>query len=367
LAREVPDPPATGRRVSGGQWRLPSAAMVPVLAGGLALSALIAGCARDAAMPGPAGSATASLPKAAPKTAPKTGPHYPAQSLAPARGALFGAWVQPLDSSAANPQESAVTSFEQTIGRKLAIDHLYTHWGAPMPVAVAGWDLGNGTIPMITWAAARTDLIAAGRYDSLIRASALELKSLHRPVMLRWFPEMALPAYGQDAVSPASFVAAWRHMHAIFVAAGATNVRWVWCPNHNAFAQGIAQVYYPGNSYVDWVGTDGYNWALPVAMWSSFAQIFEPFYKWGLPTGKPMIIGEYGTVEGAPGAKAAWFRQADQEIKTKFPALRAVVYFNSDHLNFDRYFNWQVTSSKSALAAFRAFANDPYFEARPAA
>jgi len=81
-----------------------------------------------------------------------------------------------------------------------------------------------------------------------------------------------------------------------------------------------------------------------------------------------MLIGEYGTVEGAPGAKAAWFRQADQQIKTQFPALRAVVYFNSSnpgHPKFGTYFNWRVTSSKSALAAFKAFANDPYFEARP--
>ena len=46
---------------------------------------------------------------------------------------------------------------------------------------------------MISWAGAPTNLIAAGRYDSLIRAAALQLKSLHGPVMLRWFSEMGLP------------------------------------------------------------------------------------------------------------------------------------------------------------------------------
>ena len=318
--------------------------MAAVLAGWLALSALIAGC-------------TAS---------PETVPRYPARSLAPAREALFGAWVQPVNLSVVNPEESAVASFERTIGRKLAINNIYTAWAAPMPIALARWDLRHGTIPMISWAPARTDLIAAGRYDSVIRAGARELKSLHGPVMLRWFWEMGLQQNQRYAVSPASYVAAWRHMHAIFAAAGATNVRWVWCPDIKAFVQGVARAYYPGNSYVDWIGTDGYNWAPDVAglPWRSFAQIFEPFYRWGLPTGKPMLIGEYGTVEGAPGAKAAWFRQADQEIKTQFPALRAVVYFNSGHMN---YLNWRVTTSKSALAAFRAFAKDPYFEARPAA
>jgi Glycosyl hydrolase family 26 len=332
--------------------------MAAVLAGVLALSALIAGCARHAARP------------AAAATLPGTGPHYPARSLAPARGALFGAWVQPPNLSAVNAEESAVASFEQTIGRKLAIDHLFTAWAAPMSAeeAVARWDQRHGTIPMISWAAARTDLIAAGRYDSLIRARARELKSLPGPVMLRWFPEMGLRSSRRYAVSPASYIAAWRHMHAIFAAVGATNVRWVWCPGIVAFVKGAAQAYYPGNSYVDWVGADGYNWAPEVAglPWRSFMQIFEPFYRWALPTGKPMLIGEYGTVEGAPGAKAAWLRQADQEIKTEFPALRAVVYFNSNHMNFGMHFNWRVTSSGSALAAFKTFANDPYFEARPA-
>jgi hypothetical protein len=332
--------------------------MAAVLAGWLALSALIAGCTSRAAGPGPAGSAATASPE--------TVPRYPARSLAPARGVLFGAWVQPVNTSVASPEESAVASFEREIGRKLAINNFYTSWAAPMPLALARWDLSHDTIPMISWAPARTDLIAAGHYDGLIRAAARELKSLHGPVMLRWFYEMGLPQNRRYVVSPASYVAAWRHMHEIFAAAGATNVRWVWCPNIGNFVHGSARAYYPGNSYVDWIGTDGYNWAPDVAgyPWESFVQIFEPFYRWGLPVGKPMLIGEYGTVEGASGAKAAWFRQADREIKTQFPALRAVVYFDSGHMN---YLNWRVTTSKSALAAFRAFAKDPYFEARPAA
>ena len=155
-------------------------------------------------------------------------------------------------------------------------------------------------------------------------------------------------------------------MHDIFSSVGATNVRWVWCPNGSAFAAGIAQAYYPGNAYVDWIGADGYNWApeLARAPWRSFEQIFLPFYQWGLSTSKPMLVGEFGTVEGAPGGKAAWFTQADRALRTQFPAIRAVVYFESRHQNFGQYFDWRVTTSRSSLAAFRAFAHDPYFGAR---
>src|ERR1700735_2995256 len=117
LARKAADALATGRRPSGGQWRLPVTAMAAVLAGWLALSPLIAGCTRRVAGPGPAGSAATA--------APETVPRYPARSLAPPRGVLFGAWVQPIDSSVVNAEESAVASFERTIGRKLAINNFY--------------------------------------------------------------------------------------------------------------------------------------------------------------------------------------------------------------------------------------------------
>ena len=294
-------------------------------------------------------------------------PVFPASSLAPTRGALFGASVQATSYSGPDANQAAVAAFERTVGRKLAINNLYVPWTGPMPWATARWDLARGTIPMITWAGASTRAIAAGADDAAIRAEARQFRALRAPVLLRWFAEMDLRQNRTYAVSPAAFTAAWRRIHAIFRRAGAANVRWVWCPDGSGFARHTAHAYYPGNAYVDWICADGYNWApaLPGATWSSFQQIFTPFYEWGLSTGKPMLIGEFGTVEGAPGAKAAWFAQADRTLRTQFPGIRAVVYFESDHQNFGRYFNWSVTSSRSARAAFRAFAHDPYFRARP--
>jgi len=287
-------------------------------------------------------------------------------SLAPARGALFGAWVQPVQYGLPG-SETAVTGFEHAIGRKLAINQLYVPWGAPMPLALARWDVQNGRIPMISWSGARTDRITSGAYDTQIRARAIALRELRGPVMLRWFAEMDDAPNRAAAVSPASFVAAWQHLHEIFTTVGATNVRWVWCPDASAFAAGKAQKYYPGRSFVDWAGADGYNWApeRPNVKWRSFATIFAAFYRWGVPAGVPLLIGEYGAVEGPPGAKAGWFRQADQQLRSQFPGIHAVVYFNSDHVNFGQHFNWRVTTSPSALAAFRAFAGDPYFGVRP--
>jgi len=288
-------------------------------------------------------------------------------SLIPAAGALLGAWVKPADGFADSAQESGILAFEHAIGRKLAISSLYMSWSEPMPVALARWDLRSGSIPMIGWAGASSAMILAGAFDSQVRAQAIQLKSLHGPVMLRYFPEMNGGFYAKKVGTPAEFIAAWRHLWDIFASVGATNVHWVWNPSGVGFATGAAQRLYPGDSYVNWIGADGYNWApaLPGARWRSFSDIFSAFYQWAEHEPKPLLIGEFGATEGRPQAKAAWFRQTGQELQAQFPRIRAIVYFNSIHENFGYSFDWTVTSSPSALGAFRDLALNPYFSARP--
>jgi Glycosyl hydrolase family 26 len=292
--------------------------------------------------------------------------------LVPSHGALFGAWVQPAAYTGGGTasEESAVVTFEHQLGRKLAIDQLYTPWAAPLPVAVARWDLRHGRLPMISWGGTNTERIAAGDYDAQIRRRARQLRALHKPVLLRWFAEMSNGQDLRDSKSPATFIAAWRRMHDIFASVGAANVRWVWCPGAYDFISGHAQLFYPGASYVDWIGADGFNWA-PLragAAWTSFGQIFSVFYQWGVKSGKPLLIGEYGALERHPGEKAAWFAQAGEQLKTRFPGIRALIYFESfttDHSHDHLLFNWRATSSRSALRGFASLATDPYFQARP--
>jgi len=290
-------------------------------------------------------------------------PALPQGRLVPAEGALFGAYAEPVGGDSYPAFEGAVLALERHIGRRLAIDNLYDKWTHPLPIRIARWDLNGGRIPMISWAGASTSRIVAGAYDNMIWASAYQLRALGGPVMLRWFYEMDGSTQRPMIQSPASFIAAWRHVHSIFVRAGASNVSWVWCPNALHFVGNFAQQYYPGGQYVNWVCADGYNWAGPQdnSPVKSFAKIFSTFYRWGVRTGKPLMVGEFGALERSPGAKAAWYRQTAFQLRTMFPAIRAVVYFNSDHDGFD----WRITTSASALAAFRSFATDPYFSARP--
>jgi hypothetical protein len=357
---------ATGARADAHRGALISVARRPVrprcFAAALAVLAIAVTACTGAKSDG--------LSSTAPPTA-SAAPHVAdaGRLLVPSYGAMLGAWVQPSGAYTPSGEEKAVARFEHIIGRRLAIDNIYTPWAARMPLALARWDLRGGTLPMISWSGASTARIAAGAYDAQLRAQARQLRSLHRPVMVRWFFEMEGGAHRALAGSPASFIAAWRHIHEIFTSVGATNVLWVWCPNASDFTTGISQRYYPGNGYVDWIGADGYNWSpvLKHAAWRSFGTIFSRFYQWGIAQHKPLIVGETGVMERRPGEKAAWFRQADQQLRTEFPAIRAVVYFNSSRYNpnFGDHFDWKVTSSPSALNAFRALAAEPYFGARP--
>jgi beta-mannanase len=72
--------------------------------------------------------------------------------------------------------------------------------------------------------------------------------------------------YGQSPLAnhnltPADFVAAWRRVVDIFREVGAANVSFAWIPvvypDHPVtWVDSDIAAYYPGDSYVDWVGAD---------------------------------------------------------------------------------------------------------------
>jgi hypothetical protein len=288
----------------------------------------------------------------------KAGPvSFPPGSLAPSGGALLGAWVTPPGDFTRHGRQRAVTQLESEIGRRLDINHHFYNWDKPFPSEDERWDLANGRIPMISWGDRDTQRVASGADDDLVRERAEALKALGHPVLLRWFWEMDGDRYRAVARSAQDYVAAWRHLHSVFAERGADNVRWVWCPNADGFADGTAQRFYPGDDYVDWVCADGYDYPWNTG---SFADVFKDFHAWGASTGKPLMVGEWGAIERAPGAKARWLAGARDALKSRLPRIAAVVYFDAD-----RRYDWRVRTSTDSFAAFKAMAGDPYFNRRP--
>lgn len=215
----------------------------------------------------------------------------------------------------------------------------------------------RSVVPIITWSPdssssfSMQDLVA-GRYDSYIIAQAKLAKSWNKQIFIRIFHEMngTWQTFGPTNVSSQLFVVGWRHVVDIFRAQGASNVKWVWSPNVYGAAPSKStrsfDALYPGDSYVDWVGLDGYNFGTPWASWSvlymkSYADITKL-------TQKPLMVAEWGTT-GTGGDKSAWIRDAFlKQIPLQMPRIRAVVAFDRIAES-----DFRINSSPSALAAYQ--------------
>jgi beta-mannanase len=275
--------------------------------------------------------------------------------------AWLGAWVQPASFSR-QVQQDAVLELERQIGRRLAIDHTYVPWGTGLGWRPA-WDVSLGRIPLITFGnGGNTTEIAQGRHDVYLRQLAEAVRELGKPVFLRYAHRMDLASASSWVGSPASYVAAWRHVHEIFAG---LPVSWVWTPTAAAFSgDQPAERFYPGDDYVDWIAADGYNGAGCAGQsgWRQLSDVFGDFYAWGSARGKPLMIAEVGTTEdpGDPGRKAAWFDNATRQLATEMPNIQALVYFHAK-----KACDYRVSTSARSLEAFKRLAQDPHFQTLP--
>jgi hypothetical protein len=277
----------------------------------------------------------------------------------PASGAYFGAWVgSPVLSQQA--RVGAVDALQQQIGRRLDIVHIYLKADAPFPVSSDLAFLRQGSMLLVSWALNDTRAIISGADDSLIRQRAQEIKALGKPIFLEWRWEMDRPNLRSEVHSGADYIAAWKHIRAIFARQGVANVAWVWCPTARGFASGHAEAFYPGNDEVDWVCTDAYPGPGP---YRSFADIVRPFLAWASQHAKPVMIGEYGVpLSYSPQQRASWLRAAAQTVRGD-RQIKALLYFDADSEGQAAEQNFAL-DSPTAVQAFRSIADESYFNPR---
>jgi len=243
----------------------------------------------------------------------------------------------------------------------------YEQWSsAPdFPAADANTVIESGATPEITWEpwnpadgvnqpAYSLSAITAGNYDSYILTWAQEIRAWGHQLMLRFAEEMNgnwTPwSEGVNGNGPGSFVAAWDHVHALFTAAGANNVTWVWSPSVVYSGSTPLSELWPGNSEVNAVALDGYNWGPvhPASGWQTFSQIFqESIGQVQQLTQDPLYIGEVASTE-LGGNKAAWITDMFATLEAS-PEIKGFVWFD-----FEKETDWPIDSSPESLAAFRA-------------
>jgi hypothetical protein len=263
---------------------------------------------------------------------------------------------------------NALDAYAALVGQRPDIVMKYSNPTDPLLTSTEISNLeARGETPMVTWQLYKSgwsgptiplSSIAAGNYDSYLRRSADLAKGLPFDVMIRFGHEMNGDWYGWSG-QPAAYVAAWRHIVSVFRGEGAANVKWVWSPNVDNGDYPFTR-YFPGDSWVDYVALDGYNWGrsgVGVNQWQSLSQVFSSSY--GTLThlsSKPVIFAETSSSE-VGGDKAAWIRYGFlRTIPQQFPRVRAVLWFNRDMEQ-----DWRVNSSSSALQAFRDVASSALY------
>ena len=183
--------------------------------------------------------------------------------LSPPFGALVRGSVNPDRNDGVNGGQAEILAREAALGRTYDIMDRFYPFTDAIPTSLESWDVSMGTIPMITWGAPSDTIeLASGVHDAWLTQQADRLAAFGSPIFLRFFHEMD-GGYRQTYMHSAQdFIAAWRHVHDLFVQEGATNVVWIWCPTSWSFVTGSPWPpnYYPGDAYVDWIASDGYSW-----------------------------------------------------------------------------------------------------------
>ena len=287
------------------------------------------------------------------------------------------------------------STFEQLSGKNIAIEMFFTGWPsnkiADFPESKCNNIIANGAIPHITWMFEVSgtpyplDAIINGSYDSYISGYANQVKAWGKQLFIRPGHEMngdwykyggqnngggTLNGFGDPtkADGPERFIAAYRRIVDIFNSQGVTNVTWVWCPNNGSSPDSpwnTYDAYYPGDEYVDWVGMDGYNFGTTQSWsaWVEFFSIYNNFYHSLEIYNKPMMIGEFASVEDNQNVnrKADWIKYAYLYTKAVFKKIKAITWFHVKKYESGILTDWRINSSTNSLNSYQQAIADDYF------
>lgn len=221
----------------------------------------------------------------------------------------------------------------------------YSGWTEPFQIGFATIARDEGAVPLVQINPSNVSIaaIAAGQYDSYLTTYAKAVRAYGHPVIMSLGHEMNGYWYtwGYTHTSPATFVAAWRHIVTLFRSLGTQNVTWLWTINtiHTKTRVPAPGPWWPGSSYVTWVGIDGYF----TSPSSTFASVFGPtIVTVRALTRDPILIAETSAAptSGQPG------KIADLFAGIHLYGLLGFVWFDAV-----AKVDWRL-SSPAAVAAF---------------
>lgn len=309
------------------------------LAGLLALTACTSGATGPT---GPTGLTTSPGTSSSPSTARCA----VSDKLVPTCGVLWGVATRP-------QTPTALAQVQHEVGRRFDLVYSYHDIDDPIPSPTETQEAHDGQILHISIAARQYGKptsavtyadIAAGRYDAGLRRQAAGVAALGVPVFLTFEQEANQHTKLGPRGTAAQFKAAWRHIHALYAAAGADNAVWVWVMTGAPDNLSRAAQLWPGNDEVDWISWNVYNQSgcgsgtIKPELYASFEDALKPFYDWvhatgpslGIDPDKPMMISETGSVlySEDPARTASWYAEIPTALAA-YPQIKAVTLWDS--------------------------------------
>lgn len=225
----------------------------------------------------------------------------------------------------------------------------YVYWGGPFDVTFADHCAYHGAVPLMQLEPEDVTLqsIAKGKSDRWLRSYAEAVKKWGDPVMIGFAaePDGKWAPWGERFQSPAEWVAADRHVIDVFRAVGAKNVKFLWTMNEMK-KPALIRKYWPGRSFMQWVGIDGYI-ATPKDTFNSVFRATIQLVRKMAPHA-PILLSEVGV-----NTKANQIRG----LKSLFSGIRkdrlaGLLYFDVNQPDHAHY--WRIEGHPGSIRTFRA-------------
>jgi mannan endo-1,4-beta-mannosidase len=247
-----------------------------------------------------------------------------------------------------------IAAFGRAAGRTPNLAGYYGGWGEPFKTGFAQAARDHGAATLLQWDPTGISLsaIIEGRYDGYLRSFAASVRGFGGPVVIGFGHEMNAYWYtwGYRHTTPAVFAATWRHIVTVFRHQGADNVTWLWTVQADEKGTGPVRAWWPGASYVSWVGIDGYFYRPGDTFFSVFGATIGQVRTF---TGQPILLSE--TAAGPVAGQAA-------KIPRLFAGMRqygtlGLVWFDIAQDDGLYHQNWHLAGDPAGVAAFRRAAS----------
>ena len=249
-------------------------------------------------------------------------------------------------------QIEAVKALQNKVDRRFDTTHFRLPWDRDLVNDFTKWSVASGHVPIISWFTRRSgggmiswSSVAAGDHDGYITTQARSLRKAG------WSGYFCFHKEPENEGNAKDWKAAHDRVFQIFRNVG---VPFRFVPTLTAYTyaggNGGTGTWLPPRYHL--LGVDGYNRINSVNGWRSFEQIFKPAHAVAKNKGRGLYIIEYGSTEGAPGAKAAWLDKARATMKNWLHV--AGCSYNHEHTDCVYW----VDTSDSSLHAFKRMGAD---------